>query len=87
MDFRPSQIIRQGDLLSPYIFVLCLERLSHLISKEFEQGSWRLFIIKRIGPIISHLYFADDMLLFAEANIDQMDRILGCLESFCKFSS
>ena len=37
----------------------------------------------RRGPNISHLSFADGMLLFAEATMEQMDTILECLNYFC----
>jgi hypothetical protein len=62
-----SRGIRQGDPLSPYIFVLCLERLSQPISKEVECGSWKPFKVSRRGPNISHFCIGDDMLLFIEA--------------------
>lgn len=38
---RPSRGLRQGDPLSPYIFVLCLQRLSQWIKGKVEQGVWR----------------------------------------------
>lgn len=66
----PSRGIHQEDPLSPYIFVLCLERLTQL----------------RHGVPISHLLFANDMLLFAEANTYQMEVIKNCLDSFCQVS-
>jgi hypothetical protein len=78
--------IRQGDPLSPYIFVLCLERLSQLIQKAVDAGSWKPFRVNRRGPNIPHLFFADDILLFAEAKVGQMDTILECLNYFCAIS-
>lgn len=65
--FTPSRGIRQGDPLSPYIFVLCLERLSQLISNEVVAGLWKAFKFGRTSINVSHLCFTDDMLLFAEA--------------------
>ncbi|KAH1056308.1 hypothetical protein J1N35_034373 [Gossypium stocksii] len=39
--FQPSYGIRQGDPFSPYFFVLCMERLRHLIEEAIEKGSWK----------------------------------------------
>lgn len=38
------------------------------------------------GPAISHLLFADDMVLFAEASLDQMQIVVNYLDVFCKSS-
>lgn len=84
--FIPCRGIRQGDPLSPYIFVLCLERLSQIINKSVEDGRWKPFTVRRNGLKISHLCFADDMLLFAEASVDQMNKIHQCLDEFCAAS-
>ncbi|CAL2226100.1 unnamed protein product [Prunus armeniaca] len=40
--FSPSAGIRQGDPLYPYIFVLCMEKLSHIINDHVSSGTWNL---------------------------------------------
>lgn len=39
--FKPTRGIRQGDLLSPYIFVIFMERLSQIIDYSVTQGDWK----------------------------------------------
>lgn len=68
-EFSPSRGIRQGDPISPYLVVLCIERLFHAIEKEVGEGNWKPIQITRGDPKISHLAFADDLILFAEANV------------------
>jgi signal recognition particle subunit SEC65 len=66
--FNPQCGIRQGDPMSPYLFVLCMDKLSHLIAEAIEEGRWKPMRAGRNVPLISHLMFADDLLLFGQAN-------------------
>lgn len=81
--FKPSRGLMQGDPLSPYLFVLCVELLAHLIEDCREDGRWKTLKAGRNGHIISHLFFADDVLLFGEASIEQINCVMDCLQTFC----
>lgn len=81
--FTPGRGIHQGDPLSPYIFVLCLERLSHLINCKVEPEVWKPIALSHRGPYISHLFFADDVILFAKAEMSQATVIYDYLSWFC----
>jgi hypothetical protein len=84
--FRPQRGIRQGDPISPYLFVLCMDKLSHLILHGVEQGLWKTLRAGRNGPMVSHLMFADDLLLFGEANLNQINYVMEVLNLFCSMS-
>ena len=62
-EFTPARGIRQGDPLSPYIFVLCIERLSHRINQAVSDGRWCPIRLSQNGVPLTHLFFADDLLL------------------------
>lgn len=39
--------------------------------------------VSRTSPSISHLMFINDLILFAEANTEQVDQVMSCLNAFC----
>jgi hypothetical protein len=65
---KPSRGLRQSDPLSPYMFLICAEGLSALIRKAEGDALIRGVSICRGGPRISHLFFADDSIIFCRAS-------------------
>ena len=84
--FRPSRGIRQGDPLSPYLFILCMEVLGHLIEEKCREKSWNPVKASRSGIAFSHLFFADDLVLFAKADGRNCSAIRDALDEFCNRS-
>lgn len=52
-DFVPSRAVRQGDLISPYLFVLTMERLGHAMQRVVSNGKWKPITIGRGGLTVS----------------------------------
>ncbi|KAA3465999.1 reverse transcriptase [Gossypium australe] len=69
--FKPSRGLRQGDSLSPFLFLICSEGLSALMRLATRDGLMRGAKASRSGPQISHLLFADDCILFGEVNANE----------------
>ncbi|KFK31800.1 hypothetical protein AALP_AA6G160500 [Arabis alpina] len=82
-NIKPLRGIRQGDPLSPYLFVLCLERLCLLIDHSISLKEWIPISLSCGGPKLSHICFADDLILFPEASVTQIRVIRRVLERFC----
>ncbi|KAL4390955.1 hypothetical protein AHAS_Ahas03G0196800 [Arachis hypogaea] len=70
--------------MSPYLFVLCMEMLACFISNQVELGAWDPVAVSRGGPRISHLIFADDLLLFCKASKTQVHQVMHSLNLFYK---
>ncbi|KAH9727416.1 reverse transcriptase domain-containing protein [Citrus sinensis] len=67
----PSRGLRQGDPLSPYLFIICAEGLSSLIRNREMAGFLHGIKVAKNTPSISHIFFADDCLLFFKANLNE----------------
>ncbi|KAL4362103.1 hypothetical protein GQ457_04G027190 [Hibiscus cannabinus] len=84
--FRPSHGIRQGDPLSPYLIVICMDHLSQAIESSVIIGRWRSIQLMCRGLSLSHLFFVDNMVLFAEATMEQVGVIQDIVSKVCKVS-
>ncbi|XP_072071679.1 uncharacterized protein [Arachis hypogaea] len=85
-NFNPKRGLRQGDPMSSYLFVLCMEMLACFISHRVSQGLWNPVAVSRNGPRLSHLMFADDLLLFCKASKAQVIEVMHCLDLFSRAS-
>jgi hypothetical protein len=80
--FIPERGLRQGDPLSPYIFLLCAEGFSALLNQAQNTSRIKGMCICQRAPSISHLLFADDSLLLVRANGDTAVQIQAILNLY-----
>ncbi|KAL0402832.1 UNVERIFIED_CONTAM: LINE-1 retrotransposable element O protein [Sesamum radiatum] len=85
--FRPSRGIRQGDPLSPYLFIIYAEFMSRLLLKEESLGNIKGIKVCRNAPAISHLFYADDLTIFCRADERDAEAVQRCLNFFEEWSS
>lgn len=78
----PQRGLRQGDPLSPYLFLLCAEGFSALLYDAERNGSLKGIKLCREAPSVSHLLFADDSLLLLEANEKNAQAVNDILEKY-----
>ncbi|MFS7997684.1 putative RNA-directed DNA polymerase [Helianthus anomalus] len=80
MEFVCSRGLRQGDPLSPFLFLIAMEALSGMMKKASDVGLFRGISIGN-GLTLSHLLYADDVIFlgeWSESNIRNLHRILRC---------
>ena len=79
----PLRGIRQGDPLFPYLFILCMDFLRQLIEEKCSMKEWQPIKASQGGPTLSHLLFANDMVLFAKMDYANYVAIRKVLNVFC----
>jgi hypothetical protein len=71
--------LRQGDPISPYLFHICAEALSSMVSEANNKGSLMGVPTSKYGPRVSHLFFEDDSLLFYRSTLSQWNHLTQLL--------
>jgi hypothetical protein len=80
--FSPSRGLRQGDPLSPYLFLFCVEGFSALLRQAQAEAQLAGVSFGRNGPTITHLLFADDSVVFMEATSSSMEALRSVLRKY-----
>jgi hypothetical protein len=78
----PKRGLRQGDPLSPYLFIMCTEGLSALLRRSEARGELHGIKVCRGAPILSHLLFADDCFLFCRADVRESTKLKEILKEY-----
>ena len=78
----PARGLRQGDPLSPYLFIMIADAFSKMIQKKVQEKQLHGAKASRSGPEISHLFFADDSLLFTRASRQECTTIVDILNHY-----
>jgi hypothetical protein len=84
--FLPTRGIRQGDPISPYLFLLAAEGLSCLLNARNQSSALNGIKVAPSAPTVNHLLFADDSLLFFRATRESAKEIKEVLHLYCQAS-
>lgn len=78
----PSRGLRQGDHFSPYFFVIIAEGLSLSMTNRLREKLISRVKMRRGCLILTHLFFANNALLFAKANRRECHALKAILDEF-----
>ena len=80
--FPASRGLRQGDPLSPFLFVIIGEAFSRMSDAAANENLIKGFKPSPSAPIVTHLQFADDTILFCDAKEDEVQNVKAILLCF-----
>lgn len=80
--FQSTRGLRQGDQLSSYLFIMIEEMISRLLKKQFELGKIGRFFHLMGAPLVSHLLYVDDLLVFYIGEKITMKMVMRTLEKY-----
>ncbi|KAM2044900.1 hypothetical protein ACFX1T_009162 [Malus domestica] len=83
---QPERGLRQRDHLSPFMLLLCTEGFFMLIKKSLEQGALHGFKISPAGSLLTHLFFADDYVVFGNASVEKAKSVVKVLKIYARGS-
>lgn len=85
--FTSSQGLKQGDPLSPSLFIIGAEVLTRLLNNLMHSDHFLPFSMSNRGPIINHLSYADDIVIFTSGNSKSVKMIMKKIHMYERSSS
>jgi hypothetical protein len=82
ISFNPSCGIKQGDTLSPFLFILMMEGFGRNLQHDIASGSLKDFKLHSDVSPISHLQFVDDIMPMVHPSTKEASSIKANLDSF-----
>lgn len=83
--FKGTKGLRQGDPLSPYLFVIALEVFSQMLNVKFRAGDIG-YHPNTADLEVTHLAFADDLMIFFDGEKNSLANIVDTMELFATWS-
>lgn len=80
--FKPTRVLRQGDLLSPYLFLFVSNVLSFAFQHALNFYMISGFRINRRCPFLTHLLFVEDTLLLGRATNEEASVIKSLIDTY-----
>lgn len=84
--FKAERGVRQGDPLSPFLFLVCMKGLSSLLNKAQDEGLVKSIQACRGGSRVNYLFFTDDSIVFAKTKNGEIEKIAANINLFLKIS-
>ena len=84
--FQSTRGLKQGDPLSPALFILGAEVLSRSLNMLHNHPKYHGFIMEQRGPQVNHLSFADDIILFTSGRSKTLKLLMYTLREYEKVS-
>ncbi|GKB15680.1 putative RNA-directed DNA polymerase, eukaryota, reverse transcriptase zinc-binding domain protein, partial [Tanacetum coccineum] len=81
-EFSLKRGLRQGDPLSPFLFIIIMEGLHIAFKDGLSSNMFRGVNVGSPGIRLSHLFYADDVIIFSDWNQHHMDNIIHILNIF-----
>ncbi|GKE24807.1 cysteine-rich receptor-like protein kinase [Tanacetum coccineum] len=76
-EFGLERGVRQGDPLSPFLFILAAEGLNAVVKEAVESGIFRGVKLGANNVMVSHLQYTDDTILFVFLNVMKKRIVAG----------
>lgn len=84
--FHSSRGIRQGDPMTPALFVLLADLLSRILARAERADTISGVKISLTSPRITHLMYADDLVIYCKAKQEEVSEVKRCLDLYCQWS-